>query len=229
MSSVSPAPAPPLPRRLSASSSPQPRAGPRLTAATRSGFVPVPGSGTAVSCVHCGKQFAAQRSTSTNLTIHMRKCPKLPPASAPAPPLLGKRRSTEDECTEKLSRLIVECGLPLDLVESAAFQEFVDAVMSCGGRWSVPSRRTLTRRLVEDGDRAAAASSAALTKAGPYALSADGWSSSANTGYLAVMAHSIDDAWVRRSMVLTMKPVYVKHTADNLAQAIKDLVGDRRT
>jgi len=89
------------------------------------------------------------------------------------------------------------------------------------GRWSVPSRRALTRRLVRDGQTVAATAAAALSRMDAYALSADGWTSSGNSSYLAIMAHAIDKDWNRRSIVLGMKQLTEKHTAGKLAETIR--------
>jgi hypothetical protein len=200
---------------------------PRLTRTTAPHFVTVPGDATGkVQCKSCGRHLYAQGTTSTNLTRHIESCKRKRAERDAAPDAAGaapSRRTSDAECTQKLKDLVVQCGLPLDIVAQPAFRDFVEAVGHNGGSWRIPSRRTLTRQIVSDAESLATDMKKRIASLHSYALTVDSWTSSSNISYVATGAHGIDSEWKRHSYVLNIRAVTEKHTAATIPATIKDM------
>jgi hypothetical protein len=55
-------------------------------------------------------------------------------------------------------------------------------------------------------------------------LTVDGWTSPFQDDFLGITAHWIDDNWIQRELVIGFEPLNGAHTAENLAEALIDVV-----
>lgn len=118
---------------------------------------------------------------------------------------------------------ISEGYLPFTLVENSNFIKLVNALEP---RYKLPSRKTLTNKLLNDKYiEVRSVVSESLNKANHISLTSDMWTSAANQGYLSVTAHFINENKLESAVLCTLQ-VSERHTAENIAKHIKDILAE---
>ena len=108
---------------------------------------------------------------------------------------------------------------PPSIVENNGFKDFVKTLDS---RYTLPSRRTITRSLLPQRyDSAKEKLSQELREASTCSLTTDYWTSCSSQSYLTVTCHFIDRSWELRSCCLYTYQSSVPHTAENIAFELK--------
>jgi hypothetical protein len=121
--------------------------------------------------------------------------------------------------TDKLVTLIAAQGLPLSLVDSKPFRDFVQLL---DPRFTPPSRRVLRDIVVERGKEAQQHNIETL-KDKPVTLSVDGWTSVASVSMISVFAHGLDENWQPFSKLYRFLEMSGRHTGEHLAEVLGEV------
>ncbi|XP_045166018.2 E3 SUMO-protein ligase ZBED1-like [Mercenaria mercenaria] len=197
-----------------------------------------------VICKLCRKSYVNKGNT-TNLQQHLDKHHRhqvdLPPESASTPtpkkekttqpkidfqlrPVgnvsLEKKRKLDDH----VHKLIVGKALPLSLVDSPFFKNFVKEL---DPRYKPPSRYDVQKSLDGKMRQMTVKLQNELPPVGGHlAITHDGWTSCATESYDTVTAHFINSNWELRSAVLQTTKVEGSHTGEHIAERLKEMVSD---
>ncbi|XP_060761951.1 E3 SUMO-protein ligase ZBED1-like isoform X2 [Neoarius graeffei] len=185
-------------------------------------------SGKEAKCSLCNAVFKYNSST-TSLSYHLNNvhAAVLQGASAPDQPTITAalgRRACDDRrmegITERICSMIERDLMPLSTVASAGFQELI-RFLEPG--YNIPSRGTVTSRLEARYKKKKSELKTMLTTA-TVALTTDCWTALTTESYITVTCHYIDENWQLKSAVLIMTNMSDRHTADNLADKLNDVV-----
>ena len=123
-----------------------------------------------------------------------------------------------------LTLYIVRSMQPLSIFDDVHFRDLIQHI---DPRLSLPSRSTLTHSHLPELYREAKAKLKQKLAAVKWvALTADGWTSNSNDGYLTGTVHYVSDKMKMVSRVLSTWCVEVSHTSENLAKELQDLVNE---
>jgi len=120
-----------------------------------------------------------------------------------------------DRLNALLVQLICKEGLPLALVDSPAFKEFVREL---DPRYVLPTRQAMSQKLVPElYENTKAQLKTTLTQSRSQSLTRDTWTASNNQSYMGVTVHWLNEAFDMQSKCLTVRHVPGSHTADFMA------------
>lgn len=123
-----------------------------------------------------------------------------------------------------LLEMIVKNYLPFTLVESDAFKAFTHELCSS---YSAPTRKTISNGLLQKYYNIVKENlEKVLAQAEYIALTTDSWTSASHEQYVAVTAHFLDDETSIQSYMLECIPDVQRHTAQNLANLVKQVCED---
>lgn len=109
----------------------------------------------------------------------------------------------------------------MSIVEDKGFRSFV---LGLDPRYTLPSRREITRKLLPTKYELARKELYDELQETPYlALTTDIWSSRQTRGYITVTIHYITSEWVLKSSVLETARLTKDHTAENIATELTDI------
>ena len=117
----------------------------------------------------------------------------LPPSSSRCLPA-----ARQEAITKKLTEFICKDMRPVNISQGDGFKEFI---RESEPRYTIPSRGTITNRIVKLYDTAKENIREMIS--GPLiALTTDGWTSVAMDSYVTVTAHFINEGWEMKDIVL---------------------------
>lgn len=127
---------------------------------------------------------------------------------------------------KQIDRLLVEMIAldlqPLSIVENKGFKrlmKFIDP------RYELPSRRSITRRLIPERcttERERVKAELAMVE--DVSLTTDIWTSSATQGFITVTIHYLNQLWILESTVLETKCIEGDHTSEVIAATLRDIM-----
>lgn len=132
-----------------------------------------------------------------------------------------KESKAKKEVDELVMEWIVKDLMPLSSVESKAFKKLLKRL---DPKYELPSRREIGRTLLpalynKEVERVREE----LEEAAHVALTTDLWTSRQTKGYITVTAHYITSEWVLKSAVLETTCIVGSHTAENIAQHLREI------
>ncbi|XP_075325281.1 E3 SUMO-protein ligase ZBED1-like [Odontesthes bonariensis] len=130
--------------------------------------------------------------------------------------------SSTNEITKRIVNMIVKDMLPLSVADGEGFQELMGFIEP---GYRIPSRKTFTNRLEQQYAEKKAELKEKLASA-DVALTTDCWTALTTESYITVTCHYIEEDWQVKSAVLLTESFSDKHTADNLAEKLKESVDD---
>ena len=131
----------------------------------------------------------------------------------------GSKRSLN--ITDGLVEFISKDMMPISIVEGKGFINFLKILEP---QYSLPSRKTITKRLEDKYDQIRASVQMKLDSMPAAALTLDYWTSRATDSYLDITVHCISVDWQMVSYVLETKEVIERHRSENVAEDIKVVV-----
>ncbi|KAH9702886.1 BED-type domain-containing protein [Citrus sinensis] len=185
-------------------------------------------------CHHCRKTFAANRGNTTNLKNHLDKCRSYQDVKVEGDlkqQILFRQKGkdkddgvvkvsggfSQEACKMALVKMIVKDELPFSFVEAEGFLEFMQ---TCCLRFDVPSRRTITRDILElyQYEKGLLKSVLGASKQ-RVCITTDTWTSIQLSNYMVITAHFIDAEWVLHKRILSFTPI-----ANNKGDGIGKLI-----
>lgn len=130
--------------------------------------------------------------------------------------------SRKEQITQLVASMVSGDMLPLSFVEGAGFRRLMEFVEP---EYSVPSRKTITSRIEKQYEEAATLLKTNLNAAKSVAITTDAWTALTAESYVTVTCHYLDQ-WEMRSAVLQTRSTDERHTAENLAASLRDVVGE---
>lgn len=105
---------------------------------------------------------------------------------------------------------------PLKIVEDRGFIQFCNAL---NPSYTLPSRKTIGKKVNEMYEREAASLKERLTEVSSVCLTTDCWTSRVTTSFMAITCHFIEN-WHMSSCLLDCFEFSERHTAENLANEL---------
>ncbi|KAK9174668.1 hypothetical protein WN944_029705 [Citrus x changshan-huyou] len=207
-------------------------------------FSKLPG-GLRAKCHYCRKSYAAHSNSGTSgLSTHLDRCKvrkKMKAENDAKQQTLvckkGKGPKGKDDGTAKvihigfnreacrmaLVKMIIKDELPFRFVEAEGFLEFME---TCCPKFEVPSRRTITRDILElyQNEKGLLKSILSANKQ-RVCITTDTWTSIQMSNFMVVTAHFIDEEWVLHKRILTFTPIS-NHKGDGIGKLIKNCLID---
>ena len=120
--------------------------------------------------------------------------------------------------------LIIKCNLPLNVVENAAFREFIK---ECYSKWRPISTKKLKSDIIPSiNKRICKIIYETLQTINHLTLTIDAWSDRRGRGFLGVTCHFIDDSMVPQAFLIDFLRMKSPHTGENI-QRLTEHVLDR--
>lgn len=178
-------------------------------------------------CTLCDATFKYNSSTSS-LSYHLNNvhAAVLYGRSASQPPITAVfgRRVCDDRraegITERICNMIEKDLMPISTVEKEGFRELMQFLEP---GYNIPSRVTITTRLEARYQKKKDELKTMLTTE-TVALTTDCWTALTTESYITVTCHYADKDWKLKSAVLLTASMPERHTADNLADKLNQVV-----
>ena len=117
----------------------------------------------------------------------------------------SKKHCTQDQAQKAISSCIVQCGLPISIVEHSAFRSMV--VTLSGGTCKSITRKTFQSRLDEKFERAVLKNKEDLSKAEYVSATGAIWSNRKRS-FLGITAHIIEqESLTRKSWAINLREI----------------------
>jgi zinc finger BED domain-containing protein 1 (E3 SUMO-protein ligase ZBED1) len=171
-------------------------------------------------CKLCGKNFKSTTST-TSLRYHIEKAH---PDEVSSPVVLNEMDIVfeTDKAEELLTKFIVSNYLSFRLVDSESFRALIRYLQP---KWKVCDRKKFSETLVPALRREIETKmKERMTTIHDFSISLDGWTSAANTAYLAVTAHGISKSFAFESFLLDIASMKKDETGTNIAELVKEIL-----
>lgn len=205
-----------------------------------------------VRCRHCRKTVSTPKGNTTNLFQHLKhnhvteyeqcmaqkkqkETDQRPATSASVKQMSITQAFTNATQYEKSSRrwkeitdaicyYIAKDMTPLATVERSGFKHLVKTL---DRRYTVPSRSHFSKTALPDMYKTCCKNVAAeLKNVQHFAATSDLWSSRTMDPFLSLTLHYIDDDWKLRQRCLETAYFPADHTADMIAQGLKDMLSE---
>lgn len=181
-----------------------------------------------VVCKVCYAEVAYSGNTS-NLSQHKSRCVKTltsPQQNTVASFFVKETKKLPPdskrakELTHDLVTFIAEDMRPINTVEGRGFVRFMRRAVP---EYTVPSRRTVARKITALASSGREELKQQLTNVEYVCLTLDFWTSIANDGYLGVTCHYIDETWKLKSLILETKKSNQSHNSKHIAELLNDV------
>ncbi|XP_058799068.1 E3 SUMO-protein ligase ZBED1-like [Phymastichus coffea] len=129
----------------------------------------------------------------------------------------------QEVITEATAKLIATNLLPISLVSTSGFRDFMD-VLEPG--YKVPCEKTILRRLECYFEEVKLKIKKDLSKAQKVSLTTDEWSSRAQNSYLSVEAQYLDENCKMHHATLCNEVLFARPTALNISNELKTVIKD---
>ena len=134
-------------------------------------------------------------------------------------PTSSKRASV---ITDAVAYFIAKDMQPVTAVECLGFRSMFKVLEP---RYEIPSRKTFTQRVLPALYVKVKESVATVVSLAEwYAITTDCWTSCANNSFIGVTFHTISNDWQLQHLVLENVELPDKHTAENLAASLEDIL-----
>ncbi|XP_062511236.1 E3 SUMO-protein ligase ZBED1-like [Corticium candelabrum] len=134
-------------------------------------------------------------------------------------PTSSKRASV---ITDAVAYFIAKDMQPVSAVECLGFRSMFKVLEP---RYEIPSRKTFTQRVLPALYVKVKESVATVVSLAEwYAITTDCWTSCANNSFIGVTFHTISNDWQLQHLVLENVELPDKHTAENLAASLEDIL-----
>ncbi|KAF0044778.1 hypothetical protein F2P81_003936 [Scophthalmus maximus] len=185
---------------------------------------------TKVICNHCQVEFSYHRSTSS-LKYHVNakhtvdtskpfnktdSGARLRQTTLDAACGTSLDKQKQEKLTNAIAKWIATDCRPISVVEDVGLRNTL-RIATNDGRYEIPSRRTITRRIHKLYEKERTAKATTLQRAPTVALTGDYWTSLGNHNYLGVTAHHIDEKWALHSHALPVMKTDERHYAETCA------------
>ncbi|KAH9670346.1 BED-type domain-containing protein [Citrus sinensis] len=180
-------------------------------------------------CHHCRETFAANRGNTTNLKNHLDRCRSYEGVKVEGDPkqqvLFRQKGKDKDDGVVKLSGGFSQEACRMALVKMIA-EGFLKFIQTCCPRFDVPSRRTITRDILElyQHEKGLLKSVLGASKQ-RVCITTDTWTSIQMSNYMFITAHFIDAEWVLHKRILSFTPI-ANHKGDGIGKLIKTCLID---
>ncbi|KAH9707600.1 BED-type domain-containing protein [Citrus sinensis] len=130
-----------------------------------------------------------------------------------------------EACRMTLVKMIIKDELPFRFVKAEGFLEFME---TCCPKFEVPSRRTITRNILElyQNEKGLLKSILSANKQ-RVCITTDTWTSIQMSNFMVVTTHFIDEEWVLHKRILTFTPIS-NHKGDGIGKLIENCLIDWR-
>ncbi|CAL9706522.1 unnamed protein product [Knipowitschia caucasica] len=138
--------------------------------------------------------------------------------------MLAQNRCNDEKAesiTQGICRMIEKEMMPISMVEGAGFRELMALTQP---RYKVPSRSAVTRRIERRYEDKKKTVKDLVQTAEWIAITTDCWTALNTESYLTITSHLIDSDWELKSFVLLTESMSARHTAENLAEKIKESI-----
>lgn len=200
-----------------------------------------------VVCTYCNKEFKYHHSTSSlkyhlsnfHSAISLKRSADSDSSLASQTDTTAKRfvQSTLEGCsgstkltqtkvasiTKAIAYWICKDGRPMSISEDQGLENLL-RVCTGNDRYTLPSRGTLKSRVDSLFAEMKTSIEGDLSETKHVGLTCDYWSSTANENYLGLTAHFVGESFTLSSEVLDVSFSEERHTADNVAKHITELV-----
>ncbi|XP_052126121.1 E3 SUMO-protein ligase ZBED1-like [Frankliniella occidentalis] len=126
----------------------------------------------------------------------------------------------QEVVTQAIAGLIAACQLPISIVDSEGFTNFMKVLEPS---YKVPCATTMRKRLHELFCQVRENVQVALNELDFISLTTDCWTSRALDSYISLTAQAITKTWELRRYTLCTEGMDVNHSGDNLALALIDM------
>uniref|UniRef100_A0A803LZ45 BED-type domain-containing protein n=1 Tax=Chenopodium quinoa TaxID=63459 RepID=A0A803LZ45_CHEQI len=190
-------------------------------------------------CNHCSKLFAGgSKAGTTHLKHHLKICPKRACQDLRQTRMLDTKKNLNDkndtmtlapyefhqeDGRRDLAEMIILHEYPISMVEHMGFRKYSKTLQP---GFKVPSRNTTRKDIMKRYELEKENVATLLRKAkGKIALTTDMWTAdNQRKGYMAVTSHFIDNTWKLQSRIIRFLYVPAPHTAEVLADALKERI-----
>jgi hypothetical protein len=126
---------------------------------------------------------------------------------------------------KELCRFIARADLPLNIGESAAFEDYIKQAHN--PRFTHVSRQTTSRDMVKYYNTCRSKLKEMLqTCTFSVALTSDIWAGRAREDYLSVVAHFVNNDWKLEKRIICFRLIDNVHSGENIAEKISQVVAD---
>jgi hypothetical protein len=176
-------------------------------------------------CDQCGIWLSYAKGSTTNLGRHLQKHDTYDPQkpqNIPPSALSGPQLSVEEtkDIHRSLASFIITDYQALSLADSVGFRQFVKKL---NPGYTVPSRQTITPYVLDLCDKVENTVRDHISKLQWLSLTMDGWTSRANTSFVMVTGHWIED-FEMKQCALAVRPLKESHTAVNLREVVIEVL-----
>uniref|UniRef100_A0A803MYC6 BED-type domain-containing protein n=1 Tax=Chenopodium quinoa TaxID=63459 RepID=A0A803MYC6_CHEQI len=190
-------------------------------------------------CNHCSKLLAGgSKAGTTHLKDHIKICPKRVCQDLRQTRMFGTKKNLNDkndtmtlapyefhqeDGRRDLAEMIILHEYPISMVEHIGFRKYSKTLQP---GFKVPSRNTTRKDIMKRYELEKENVATLLRKAkGKIALTTDMWTAdNQRKGYMAVTSHFIDNTWKLQSRIIRFLYVPAPHTAEVLADALKESI-----
>ncbi|KAK9713585.1 hypothetical protein RND81_06G037300 [Saponaria officinalis] len=181
-------------------------------------------------CRHCPKVLTAVSKNGTNhLKRHIQRCPGLASAGQSTLDDFVTRPNTQEsynyeECSNELSRMIIQTATPFLFSEHPAFNKYVKKNQS--------QHKETSRKVVKSKAMAQYCNikqeliSDFANKTCRFNITADGWDSGTDYSYVCITAHWIDRDWVLQKRIIEFAKLEFPHNATNYHNIIMNGINE---
>nr|GMC69029.1 zinc finger BED domain-containing protein RICESLEEPER 2-like [Ipomoea batatas] len=158
------------------------------------------------TCNYCRKQFkCATTSGTSSLKVHNQRCIAF----------------DQDDCRRRTIKMIVLDELHFSFVDGLGFKQFCSVVCP---KYIIPSRRTITRDVVELYLKEKALLKSMISES-RVSFTTDIWTAATTVSYMVITAHYIDVNWQLHRKIISFKPIS-NHKGETIVEQFENCLID---
>ncbi|KAK9713593.1 hypothetical protein RND81_06G037900 [Saponaria officinalis] len=181
-------------------------------------------------CRHCPKVLTVVSKNGTNhLKRHIQRCPGLASAGQSTLDDFVTRPNTQEsynyeECSNELSRMIIQTETPFLFSEHPAFNKYVKKNQS---QHKETSRKVVkSKAMAQYCNNKQELISDFANNTCRFNITADGWDSGTDYSYVCITAHWIDRDWVLQKRIIEFAKLEFPHNATNYHNIIMNGINE---